>query len=190
MTRYRRTAAAVTAAGVPRGSACPLSVPCLNPRYLRTIPGTQACGPGARKRRFAGVSESWVPQIYCLPCRRSRVRIPSAALGKAKCAGFPGISRNAGARLRAESRSHFATFPGVMARDGPGVAIIPSPAVGVGSRGGQRRRGLPGAPRRDRIAKHRDRPDRREEAHHRLGQHLHRQSRRRGVRHDPDRHRR
>ena len=30
-----------------------------------------------------------------------------------------------------------------MARDGPGVAIIPSPAVGVGSRGGQRRRGLP-----------------------------------------------
>jgi hypothetical protein len=34
-----------------------------------------------------------------LPCRRSRVRIPSAALGKAKCAGFAGISRNTGARI-------------------------------------------------------------------------------------------
>jgi hypothetical protein len=28
----------------------PLSVHCLNPRYLRTIPGTQACGPDARQR--------------------------------------------------------------------------------------------------------------------------------------------
>jgi hypothetical protein len=59
-----------------------LSVHCLNPRYPRTIPGTQTCRPAARKRRFAGVSASWVPQIYCLPCRRSRVRIPSAALEK------------------------------------------------------------------------------------------------------------
>src|SRR5215207_8779506 len=56
-----------------------LSVHCLNPRYLRVIPGTHACRPRARKRRFAGISGSEVPQIYCLPCRRPRVQIPSAA---------------------------------------------------------------------------------------------------------------
>ena len=36
----------------------------------------------ARKWRFAGVSPSRVSQIYRLPCRRSRVRIPSAAFMK------------------------------------------------------------------------------------------------------------
>jgi hypothetical protein len=66
-----------------RRSPRSLSVHCLNPRYPRTIPGTQTCRPAARKRRFAGISASCVPQIYCLPCRRSRVRIPSAASGKA-----------------------------------------------------------------------------------------------------------
>jgi hypothetical protein len=56
-----------------------LSVPCLNPRDLRTIPGTRARGPAARKCRFAGISATQATRIYCLPCRRSRVRIPSAA---------------------------------------------------------------------------------------------------------------
>jgi hypothetical protein len=70
-----------------------LSVHCLNPRYLRTIPGKQARGPRARNRGFAGISGSCVPQIYCLPCRRSRVRIPSAAFEKACiCRSFSGGS--------------------------------------------------------------------------------------------------
>jgi hypothetical protein len=53
-----------------------LSVPCLNPRYLRTIRGTRARGLACRKsfvcRHFVGHDKP----IDCLPCRRSRVRIP------------------------------------------------------------------------------------------------------------------
>jgi hypothetical protein len=68
-----------------------LSVHCLNPRYLRIIPGTQARGPRARTCGFAGISASEGPQIYGdLVSRESRgviargCRFPSATRRSAR----------------------------------------------------------------------------------------------------------
>jgi hypothetical protein len=80
---------------VTRASTISLSVPCLNPCDFDAIHGDHPGISPADIRRFAGISGRSPGRSYCLPCRRSWVRIPSAAFQKAcVCRSFP--SRQSG----------------------------------------------------------------------------------------------
>jgi hypothetical protein len=74
-----------------RGQAVPIwhptrfwvSIRCLNPQQLGGIRGTLARPGYPPTLRNAGISDVPCLGRHCLPCRRSRVRIPSAAFKKA-----------------------------------------------------------------------------------------------------------
>ena len=73
-------------AGIYRPTRLPIHYP--NSRDLPVNSGKPSWGPGANTPPFAGIFVWNRRRTFCLPCRRSWVRIPSAALERPAFAGL------------------------------------------------------------------------------------------------------